>query len=344
MTSKIYAIIFRFPTSGISSPTAPSASCQHESYLQSEVGGSDDYEFTDGNDDGSSDSDGDDGDGSSDSDGDDGDGDDGDGSSDSDGDDGDGDDDDGSSDSDGDDSDGDDGDGSSDSDGDDGDGDDDDGSSDSDGDDSDGDDSDGDDGDGSSDSDGDDDDGSSDSDGDDSDGDDSDGDDGDGSSDGDGFSDSDGFGDCGQSDGFERFDGVENLLLDENPISNDMFVPLYPGAAITICAAYCAIMTYATTNKLSYSAIETLLKLLHLLCPSSHQLPSSLYKLKKFFQQYTSSYEKKRICPSCHHVLKEGETCPRSHGQTGHMIQVPIEKALKSVVLSKLNHFLQYTF
>ena len=78
------------------------------------------------------------------------------------------------------------------------------------------------------------------------------------------------FGDCGQSDGFERFDGVENLLLDENPISNDMFAPLYPGAAITICAAYCAIMTYATTNKLSYSAIENLLKLLHLLCPSSH--------------------------------------------------------------------------
>lgn len=161
MTSKIYAIIFRFPTSGISSPTASSASCQHESHLQSEVGGSDDYEFTDG--DGDGDVDGGDHGSSN-----------------------------------------------------------------------------------------------------------SDGDDGDGSSDGDGFSDSDGFGDCGQSDGFERFDGVENLLLDENPISNDMFAPLYPGAAITICAAYCAIMTYATTNKLSYSAIENLLKLLHLLCPSSH--------------------------------------------------------------------------
>ena len=180
----------------------------------------------------------------------------------------------------------------------------------------------------------------------------------DGESDGDGSSDSDDFGgdsngdddgdnavnddgdrfsnefsDCSDGDGF---DWVESLLLDENPISDDMFAPLYPGASITICAAYCAIMTYAIANKLSYSAIENLLKLLHLLCPSSHQIPSSLYMLKKFFQQYTSSYEKKRVCPSCHCVLKKGETCPRSHGQNGHMIHVPIEKALKSVVLSKL--------
>ena len=144
------------------------------------------------------------------------------------------------------------------------------------------------------------------------------------------------FGDCSHGDGF---DGVESLLLDENPISDNMFAPLYPGASVTICAAYCAIMTYAIANKLSYSAIENLLKLLHLLCPSSHQIPSSLYMLKKFFQRYTSSYEKKRVCPSCHCVLKKGETCPRSHGQNGHMIHVPIEKALKSVVLSKLIYF-----
>jgi len=38
-----------------------------------------------------------------------------------------------------------------------------------------------------------------------------------------------------------------------------MFEPLYPGAIITTCAAYCAIMTYAITNKLSYFSIENLL-------------------------------------------------------------------------------------
>ena len=178
-------------------------------------------------------------------------------------------------------------------------------------------------------------DGSSNSDSDDFNGDsngDDDGDNGDNAgNDGDRFSDE--FGDCSHGDGF---DGVESLLLDENPISNNMFAPLYPGASVTICAAYCAIITYAIANKLSYSAIENLLKLLHLLCPSSHQIPSSLYMLKKFFRQYTSSYEKKRVCPSCHCVLKKEETCPRSHGQNGHMVRVPIEKVLKSVVLSKL--------
>lgn len=148
--------------------------------------------------------------------------------------------------------------------------------------------------------------------------------------DGDRFSDE--FGDCSHGD---VFDGVESLLLDENPISDNMFPPLYPGASVTICAAYCAIMTYAIANKLSYSAIENLLKLLHLLCPSSHQIPSSLYMLKKFFWQYTSSYEKKRVCPSCHCVLMKEETCPTSHGQNGHMVRVPIEKMLRSV-LSKL--------
>jgi len=115
-------------------------------------------------------------------------------------------------------------------------------------------------------------DGSSNSDSDDFDGDSSDGDNGDNAcNDGDRFSDE--FGDCSHGDGF---DGVESLLLDENPISDNMFAPLYPGASVTICAAYCAIMTYAIANKLSYSAIENLLKLLHLLCPSSHQRPSSL--------------------------------------------------------------------
>ena len=40
--------------------------------------------------------------------------------------------------------------------------------------------------------------------------------------DGDRFSDE--FGDCSHGDGF---DGVESLLLDENPILDNMFAPLY---------------------------------------------------------------------------------------------------------------------
>lgn len=58
-----------------------------------------------------------------------------------------------------------------------------------------------------------------------------------------------------------------------------------PGAAISVYAAFCAIMLFVVENKLSYTAIENLLKPLQLLCPPSSQLPSSLYTLKKFFSQ-----------------------------------------------------------
>ena len=112
--------------------------------------------------------------------------------------------------------------------------------------------------------------------------------------DGDRFSDE--FGDCSHGDGFDQ---VESLLLDENPISDDMFAPLYPGTSITVCAAYCAIMTYATANKLSCSAIENLLKLLHLLCPFSHQIPSSLYMLKN---SSSTTHQATRKSVSVYHV------------------------------------------
>ena len=80
--------------------------------------------------------------------------------------------------------------------------------------------------------------------------------------------------------------------MEDECISKDMFEPLYLGVAITICAAYCAIMIYAINNKLSYTAIENLLKLLHLFCPALNHVPSSLYMLKKFFHNFSSNYEK----------------------------------------------------
>ena len=174
---------------------------------------------------------------------------------------------------------------------------------------------------------------------------------GDGDGDGEGGSDSDGEGDSdgdsdddregdsdgdGDGNGDLAMDGVESLLMEEDSIPSSMRKPLYPGAAVTVCAAYCAIMIYAISNKLSYTSIESLLKLLRLLCPSSSQLPSSLYKLKKFFQQFTPNYTKQRICPQCERVLRKGEFCPASHGKCGHLIKVPMEKALTTIIRSKL--------
>ena len=122
----------------------------------------------------------------------------------------------------------------------------------------------------------------------------------------------------------------------EDSIPKEMLKPLYPGSVLSVCAAYCLIMQFAIASKLSYTAIENLMKLLQLLCPSSNILPSSFYQLKKFFKQYTPSYEKKRVCPECKRILKDGEHCPRDHGGSGHVVQIPIEKALRTIVQSKL--------
>ena len=49
---------------------------------------------------------------------------------------------------------------------------------------------------------------------------------------------------------------IESLLMDDGSISSSMFEPFCPGAVVSICAAYCAIMSFAVKNKLSYASIE----------------------------------------------------------------------------------------
>ena len=119
--------------------------------------------------------------------------------------------------------------------------------------------------------------------------------DGSGNCEGDGLGDGNGF---GEGDGFGgNLDGVESLFMEDESIPNDKFKPLYPGAIITICAAYCAIMTYAITNKLSYSSIENL-------------LPTILFKLQKksVFVQNVSIFWARE-----NHVMETVDTWSRSH-------------------------------
>ena len=54
--------------------------------------------------------------------------------------------------------------------------------------------------------------------------------------------------------------------------NKELFEPLYDGADITICGAYCCIMQFASANKLSYTAISELINLLHVLCPVPNKL------------------------------------------------------------------------
>ena len=124
------------------------------------------------------------------------------------------------------------------------------------------------------------------------------------------------------------------LTVDEQLIPDEMLEPLYQGANISICGAYCSIMKYAISSKLSYTAIGSLFMLLQLICPRPNHLPTSFYKLKKFFQGYQNDFEKKRVCPHCEQVLEKGESCPSSHGKSGHIIHIAIQKALTTVVES----------
>ena len=78
-----------------------------------------------------------------------------------------------------------------------------------------------------------------------------------------------------------------------------MFEPLYPGATLTVCGAFCVIMQFCIANKLPYTGITDLLKLLSLLCPSPNQIPSSVYILKKFFEHFRPSHKHNKICIDC---------------------------------------------
>ena len=85
----------------------------------------------------------------------------------------------------------------------------------------------------------------------------------------------------------ERCQAMNSTMDDDT-----LFQPLYSGADITMCGAYSCIMQYASSKKLTYTAIDELLKLLCTLMPSPN-LPSSFYKLKRFFQHFNMKFEHK---------------------------------------------------
>ena len=131
---------------------------------------------------------------------------------------------------------------------------------------------------------------------------------------------------------------VEQVFEDK-----ELFEPLYDGADITICGAYCCIMQFASSNKLSYTAISELIKLLHILCPAHNKLPSSFYMLKKFFKQFNVAFEHQRICTTCSTPVETGDSdCPTctengvyNPEAVGDLLHIPIQKALKTVISSK---------
>lgn len=108
-------------------------------------------------------------------------------------------------------------------------------------------------------------------------------------------------------------------IVDDFKVSDSLFQPLYEGARITICGTYCAIMEFKRDCKLPFTAIDKLLQLLQLLCPSGSSLPRSVHVLKSFFQKYTQEPRKQRFCPECRNELLPNEDrCMRDSCQGQH--------------------------
>ena len=120
--------------------------------------------------------------------------------------------------------------------------------------------------------------------------------------------------------------------LSQNP-SSTMFEPFYVGSSVSLCGAICAVMHFCRSNKLSYTAIADLLKLLEILCPTPNELPKTVYKLKKFIKQYNMQYD---IFEYCSESFQKVEDCSCENGclTTCHMVDSPVEKPLEVIIAS----------
>ena len=84
----------------------------------------------------------------------------------------------------------------------------------------------------------------------------------------------------------------EQDLLFDDP---GLLEPLYPRAEVSLCAALCAIMQFCSSNRLSYTAIGQLLRLLILICPAGNKLPTNFYRFKYLFKQFVSEHDHKLV-------------------------------------------------
>ena len=123
----------------------------------------------------------------------------------------------------------------------------------------------------------------------------------------------------------------------ESELDQRLLEPLFAGANINVLTTYCIIMQFAYKYKLSYKALQGLIHLLHSICPTPNALPTSLYKLKIFFQQFSAGYKDQKVCSTCSIPYEDKcSTCTAESLHPGHVIHMPLVKSLQSVVSSKL--------
>jgi len=133
---------------------------------------------------------------------------------------------------------------------------------------------------------------------------------------------------------------VASDCLDEDEelgVDEAMFEPLYENAGITVCGAFYALMEFKRSCRLPFTAIDMLLQLLQLLCPPNNKLPQSVYKFRKFFEQYSSSHKKQQFCSKCDTEFKENESqCDHPFTEPNTLISFDPTNAMRRVLKHKL--------
>lgn len=123
---------------------------------------------------------------------------------------------------------------------------------------------------------------------------------------------------------------------------DELFLPLYPGANISICGAYCAIMSLQSKCSLPFTTVSEILELLQLLCPANNKLPSSVYHLRKFFSRFQSLKEKTEYCPYCQEKYVgrscSNVQCSYTVSEPDVFIQMDVEKQIRTIFNRKCIH------
>ena len=150
---------------------------------------------------------------------------------------------------------------------------------------------------------------------------------------------------AGLPDSDDGLSDVEELLYDdtddellydranEDTLETEYFKPLYSGSAISLCGAICAIMQFCSANKLSYTAIGQLLKLILLLIPNPKKaFPRSVYKLMQFFEQFRQPHKHQAFCSKCENTDEECSCTDPTHAD---LVHISIQKPLQTILFSK---------
>ena len=112
---------------------------------------------------------------------------------------------------------------------------------------------------------------------------------------------------------------------------------LYANAPITKKESWNAIMEFAIHNNLTYKAVEKLIQLLRLHCPTPNHLPSSFYKLKKYYQKQQQKIVRKQYCSVCNRELPFGnercsnKECRKNMAEVSHLYITDFEKSLVNI-------------